>query len=150
MLFDLQSRLDARNTELLNDGLCTEQKVSSPPGYSAWYGYLQSFMTEAISGVTATIVVSAIVIASLATAVYFAYKYMASEAEKDIKYSEELTKVLMERLTPEEYEQLMEETRGIVTKSNLKAKFGGALSALKWGLIAAAGYVLYKAFKKGE
>lgn len=148
LLFELQTRLDIRNTELLKDGLCTDQKVSSPPGYSAWYGYLQSFMTNAISGATATIVVMAIVVASLASAVYFAYKYMASEAEKDLKYSDELTKVLMERLTPEEYEQLMEETQGIVTKSKLIAKFGGALSALKWGLIAAAGYVLYQAFNK--
>jgi hypothetical protein len=73
---------------------------------------------------------------------------MASEAEKDVKYSEELTKVLMERLTPEEYEQLMEETQGIVTKSRLLSKFGGSFAVLKWGLLAAAGYVVYDYFKK--
>ena len=148
MLYDLQTRLDQRNSELLSDGLCNEQKVSSPPGYSAWYSYLQSFMTDAISGVTATIVVIAIVVASLSTAAYFAYKYLASEAERDVKYSEELTKVLLSKLTPEEYDQLMRETQGIVTKQKLIAKFSGALSFLKWMVVGAAGFVLYNKFIK--
>ena len=152
-LFELQTRLNSRNNRLLSDGYCAEQKVSSPPGYHMLDAYLQAFMDGTISGVgvvisTTTIVVSAVVVASLATAAYFAYKYMASEAEKDVKYSEELTKILMERLTPEEYDQLMEETQGIVTKSRLLSKFGGALDVLKWGLLAAAGYVVYDYFKK--
>ena len=65
-----------------------------------------------------------------------------------MKFSEELTKTLMAKLTPEEYEQLKRETQGIVTKSKLLGKFGGAMSALKLGLIAAAGVLVYNGIKK--
>lgn len=157
LLYSLQTRLESRNQQLLNDGLCSNQKVASPPGYSLLSNNLSAFMQAYSSGasisgigsITATIVVVAVVIASLATAAYFAYKYMASEAEKDVQYSDELTQVLLKKLTPEEYEQLKRETQGIVTKSKLTAKFGSALSFLKWGLVAVAGVVVYKSiFKK--
>lgn len=155
LLYSLQTRLESRNQQLLNDGLCSNQKVASPPGYSLLSNNLSAFMQAYSSGasisgigsITATIVVIAVVIASLATAAYFAYKYMASEAEKDVQYSDELTQVLLKKLTPEEYEQLKRETQGIVTKSKLTAKFGGALSFLKLVLVAAAGLVIYKSIK---
>lgn len=151
-LRSLQSRLDERNKELLNNGLVAEQKVSSPPGYADLNGYLQSFMSS-VDGVgvvisTSTLVVVAIVVASLATAAYFAFRALYAESADDVKYSDELTKALLEKLTPEEYQQLMKETRGIITKSKLNARFSGALSILKWGLLAASGYVLYQAFNK--
>lgn len=155
-LYMLQSRLESRNQQLLNDGLLQDQKVATPPGYSLLANNLASFMhaystgaqISGVGAVATTIVVAAIVIASLATAAYFAYKYMASKAEKDVKYSEELTKVLMEKLTPEEYNQLMQETQGIVTKSKLTAKLGGALSALKLTLLAGACLAIYKLIKQ--
>lgn len=155
LLYSLQTRLESRNQQLLNDGLCSNQKVASPPGYSLLSNNLSAFMQAYSSGasisgigsITATIVVAAVVIASLATAAYFAYKYMASEAEKDVQYSDELTQVLLKKLTPEEYEQLKRETQGIVTKSKLTAKFGSALSFLKLVLVAAAGLVIYKSIK---
>lgn len=153
-LRSLQSRLDGRNKELLNNGLVAEQKVSSPPGYADLNGYLQSFMSS-VDGVgalisTSTLVVVAIVVASLATAAYFAFRALYAESADDVKYSDELTKALLEKLTPEEYQQLMQETRGIVTKSKLNAKFGGALSMLKWGLLAASGLLVYNYFRKGN
>lgn len=153
-LRNLQSRLDGRNQELLNNGLVAEQKVSSPPGYADLNGYLQSFMSS-VDGVgvvisTSTLVVVAIVVASLATAAYFAFRALYAESADDVKYSDELTKALLEKLTPEEYQQLMKETRGIVTKSKLNAKFGGALSILKWGLLAASGLLVYNYFRKGN
>lgn len=154
VLYGLQTRLDNRNKKLLDDGLCEDQKVSTPPGYGMLANDLSTFMQAYSSGAeigavvsVGTIVVVAVVIASLATAAYFAYKYLASEAEKDLKFSEELTKTLMAKLTPEEYEQLKRETQGIVTKSKLLGKFGGAMSALKWGLIAAAGILVYNGIK---
>lgn len=155
MLYGLQTRLEGRNKKLLDDGLCEDQQVSTPPGYGLLSNELSTFMQAYSSGAQigavvsiGTIVVAAVVIASLATAAYFAYKYLASEAEQDVKYSEELTKTLMQKLTKEEYDQLMRETQGIVTKSKLTAKFGGAMSVLKWGLIGAAGLVLYKFFNQ--
>lgn len=147
----LQRRLESRNEKLINDGLCADLQVSTPPGYSNWQSYLSAVMNyEAIGAVisTTTIVVTAIVIASLATAAYFAYKYLASEAEKDVQYSDELTKILMEKLTPEEYQQLMEETQGIVTKRKLIERLGGGMSVLKLVLIAAGAYLIYDYFKQ--
>lgn len=151
----LQIRLEGRNERLLNDGLCGDKQISTPPGYADLQAYLNALMNyESIGAVisTTTIVISAIVIASLATAAYFAYKYLASEAEQDVKYSDELTRTLMSKLTNEEYQQLMRETNGIVTKSKLTARLGGGLSMIKWLLLAFSGYALYKVIKnkKGE
>lgn len=154
MLYNLQRRLESRNNSLQNDGLCSDLKISTPPGYSQLDGSLSWFMNAYANGVpigavisVSTIIIAAVVISSLATAAYFAYKYLASEAEKDVKYSEELTKTLMQKLTPEEYQQLLSETQGIVTKSKLSAQFKGGLGVIKWGLIAVAGLALYKVFK---
>lgn len=152
-LRSLQIRLESRNHRLLSDGLCSSQQVSTPPGYSDLQVYLNALMNyESVGAVisTTTIVVVAVVIASLATAAYFAYKYLASEAEQDLKYSDDLTRTLMSKLTAEEYQQLMQETKGIVTKAKLTAKLGGGLSVLKWGLIALGGYAVYQAIKKGK
>lgn len=153
-LYSLQKRLENRNEKLQNDGLCTDLKVSSPPGYSDLSNSLSTFMLSYSSGATigavisvGSIIVAAIVISSLATAAYFAYKYLASEAEKDVRYSDELTAILMKRLTPEEYQQLLEETQGIVTKARLSAQVQGAMGIVKWGLFAAAGFVIYKAIR---
>lgn len=156
-LYRLQSALQDRNGRIVNDGLCANIKVSSPPGYSKLDGYLNQFMqayanSAEIKGVgvistTAIIVVSCIVVASLATAAYFAYKAFAAESEKDVKYSDELTKTLLNKLTPEEYEQLKRETNGIVTKTRLSSRFSGAFGLLKWLLIGAAGYVVYRGIK---
>lgn len=149
----LQSRLESRNNALLSDGLCTSQKVSYPPGYADLSEYLNSFMNNpvGVGSVTATIVVAAIVIASLATAAYFAYRAMYNESEQDVKYSEDLTKILTSKLTDEEYQQLMRETQGIVTKSKINAKLRGGLSFLKWGLVGAGVYFIYEAIKtKGQ
>lgn len=157
-LYRLQSALQRRNERILNDGLCTDLKVSSPPGYSKLDGYLSQFMQAYANGAeingvgvvistTAVIVVSCIVVASLATAAYFAYKAFAAESEKDVKFSDELTETLLKKLTPEEYEQLKNETAGIVTKARLGARFSGAFDVVKWLLLGAAGYLLYRGIK---
>lgn len=153
-LYQLQKRLEDRNNKIENDGLCNDVKVSYPPGYSLLDNSLSYFINAyancstigAIISVS-TIVISAVVIASFATAAYFAYKYLASEAEKDVEYSKELTKTLMDKLTPEEYQQLLKETQGIVTKAKLSSQFQGGLGVIKWGLLAVAGVAIYKAFK---
>lgn len=156
-LYRLQSALQSRNERIVNDGLCTDIKVSSPPGYSKLDGYLNQFMQAYANGAeingvgvistTAIIVVSCIVVGSLATAAYFAYKAFAAESEKDVKYSDELTKTLLNKLTPEEYEQLMRETNGIVTKTRLSSRFSGAFGLLKWGAVIAGGLLVYKYIK---
>lgn len=149
-LYLLQTRLKNRNQHLLDDGLCTDIKVASPPGYSLLENKLDSFMQSYSSGIgvvlstTAVLVVSAVVVASLATAAYFAYKALFNESAEDVKYSDELTKKLISKLTPEEYNQLLNETQGIVTKAKLSSKFGGAFGLVKLVAIAAGVFGIYK------
>ena len=157
-LYRLQSALQRRNERILNDGLCTNLKVSSPPGYSQLDRYLQDFMQmyangSEVSGIglvvstTVVVVVSCVVVASLATAAFFAYKAFAKESEKDVKYSDELTKTLLNKLTPEEYAQLKNETQGIVTKTRLSSRFSGAFDFLKISALVAGGLIVYKFIK---
>ena len=90
------------------------------------------------------IVVACVVIAGMGTAAYFAYKSLADESEKDVKFSKELTATLVSKLTPEEYEQLKAETKDIVTKARIKQSLGSYWNVLKWVAIAFAGYTAYK------
>lgn len=145
-LYNLQARLNSRNEELLNGGLVTPKTQSAPEGYAELQSYLDSFMSRGgVGSLTVAIVISAIVVASLATAAYFCYRYYASESEQDVKFSDELTKTLTSKLTEEEYEQLLEETRGIVTKAKIRQRFR---SSTKWLIVAAvaigAGFLLSK------
>ena len=144
-LYNLQARMNTRNESLLRDGLVKTETTAAPEGYADLQSYLDSFMSRGVGSVTVAIVITAAVIASLATAAYFCYRYYARESEQDVKFSDELTKTLTSKLTPEEYEQLMEETKGIVTKAKIKARFR---TSAKWAIIAAAalaaGFILKK------
>lgn len=147
-LYDLQSRLQARQQALKDDGLVTIQETSYPQGYADLAPYLQQFMLSGGVGVATIVivVVAATVIASLSTAAYFAYKYYASEAKQDVQYSKELTAILASKLTDEEYQQLLKETQGIVTKARIKqslSNYSGIMSVL---LIAGGVYLLTKKF----
>lgn len=156
-LFELQSRLEARDEALRRDGLCNGLVESYPKGYANLEKYLLDFMERpvknedfdyGIGSVTATIIVTAVVIASLATAAYFAYRAYYNESEQDVKWSKELTAVLASKLTDEEYEQLKAETAGIVTKAKLKVMFGSMVNVAKYALVAGGVYLLYQTIKK--
>ena len=149
----LQSRLQARNESLLNSGMTYQAETSYPQGYAELGGYLTELMntTDGIGVVvsgTAIIVVSCIVAASLATAAYFAYRYMAQESKDDVKYSKELTNILTSKLTPEEYEQLKDETAGIVTKARIKQSLSTLGNVGTFALLGAAGVMAYIIIKK--
>ena len=123
-LYALMQRLNIRNQRLLEDGLCTQIQTAPSRDFDYFAGDLQNFLynydeTQGVGGVTIAIVIGAIIIASLSTAVYFAYKYYADQSEKDVKFSRELTEALVAKLTPEEYQQLLNETKGIVTKARI-------------------------------
>lgn len=151
-LYDLQNRLQERQNALLNDGLVTNIKQAYPEGYAELEPYLQSFMASGGVGIATwvVVVVAAVVIASLSTAAYFAYKAFAAQAEQDVKFSEELTKILTTKLTEEEYQQLLSETKGIVTKARISQSISGYGKII--GILAAAigGYLLLTNFRKGK
>lgn len=157
-LYSLQMRLQNRNQRLLDNGLFANIKVSSPPGYSLLDNSLSSFMNAYANGApigsiglvvstTVAIVVSCVVLASMATAVYFMCKAFAAESEKDVQYSDELTKILLNKLTPEEYAQLKQETQGIVTKTRLSSRFSGIGAGVKLVALLAGGLLAYKWYK---
>lgn len=146
-LYDLQLRLQNRNTLLQNKSLIQSATTSYPKGYVTWASELDSFMSYGrVGSVTtiAVIVVSVIVIASLMSAAYYAYKYYYSESEKDVKYSDELTSILAQKLTAEEFEALKSETAGMITKAKLTARVGSMASYAKYVLYGFAGFLIYK------
>lgn len=148
-LYDLQDRLQSRNTALANEGVTTNIQTSYPAGYAYLESYLDAFMATGGVGMSTAviIVVSAVVIASLSTAAYFAYKSFADESAQDVKYSKELTATLTSKLTEEEYQQLLKETKGIVTKARIRQSLSSTSNVVMFGLAAAGGYFIYKFFK---
>lgn len=151
-LYNLQLRLQNRQSALENDGLCKDIKKGYPEGYSELESYLSSFMASGGVGVAiwAIVVVAAVVIASLSTAAYFAYKAYAAEAEQDVKYSTELTKALTSKLTEEEYNQLLNETKGIVTKAKIRQSLSNYSRLIGIGLAIAGGLFIASKFKNNE
>lgn len=145
----LQLRLQARNSALQAGGLTTNVHTSYPGGYAELSPYLDKFMNYEAIGVATwvVVVIAATVVAATATAAYYAYKSLADESERDIKYSKELTRVLTSKLTDEEYRQLVNETKGIVTKAKIKQSLSSYWDVIKWGAIAFAGYTLYEVIK---
>ena len=148
----LQQRLMQRDGALRHDGICTNLTESYPSGYAYLQPSLESIMdgSQDVAGVgslTVTIVVSALVVAALSTAAYFAYKRYADESDQDVKFSQELTKSLVSKLTPEEYQQLLEETKGIVTKARIKASLGSYYGIIKYAAVGLGAWALYRAFK---
>ena len=146
---ELQQRLVQRDDALKGQGLTKDVQTSYPAGYAELSAYLDALMAGETIGIAtwAFIVIAAVVIAGLGTAAYFAYKSLADESEQDVKYSKELTSILTAKLTEEEYQQLKDETKGIVTKAKIKQALGSYWNALKWVAIGVGGYALYKIIK---
>lgn len=144
-LYDLEARLYDRNNRLIQDGFTTQRSDSEAYGYGELSQYLKDFMRNGVSLVISTtaIVISCVVVASLATAAYFAYRYYWEQSEKDVKYSDKLTKTLLTKLTAEEYDQLMQETKGIVTKASIKARLGNTWDIAKIAILAFGVYTIY-------
>lgn len=148
LLQDLQTRMLIRNQALENNTLTTSRKVSYPEGYINLSSKLDTLMNQKVGVALSTgamIVVSAVVITSVAVAAYFAYKAFAAESEDDVKFSDELTAKLVSKLSASELAQLYDETEGIVTSARLKEKFGtvaGIGSTLLW-FVAGAGLLYW-------
>lgn len=146
LIRDLQNRVVARENALKNEGLCTDIQTSYPLGYIELEPYLAALMNGQAIGLAtwAICVIAASVVLVTSTAAYFAYRAFANESENDVKYSKELTKALTDKLTEEEYQQLLQETKGIVTKSRLKQAISSYGNIAKWALFGIAGFAIYK------
>lgn len=146
---ELQTRLMSRNAALKDNGLTKDVQSSYPSGYAELSAYLDALMSGETIGVATwvVVVIAATVIAATATAAYFAYKSLAAESEQDVKYSKELTSILTSKLTEEEYQQLLDETKGIVTKARIRQALGSYWNALKWVALGVGALALYKIIK---
>ena len=145
---ELQSRLQARNAALQAGGLTENVQTGYPKEYAELSGYLEALMNGEAIGVATwvVVVIAATVIAATATAAYYTYKRLADESEVDAKFSKELTATLVSKLTPEEYQQLLDETKGLLTKAKIKQLVRGTSKWLLLAGVAAAGafYILKK------
>ena len=149
---ELQLRLQTRNDALQAGGLTANIQTSYPSGYAELSGYLDKLMLGESVGIAtwAVVVIAATVLAATATAAYFAYKTLADESEQDVKFSKDLTASLVSKLTEEEYQQLLSETKGLLTKSKIKGLFRGASSIVTLAAYGLAGYVIYKLIKQRQ
>lgn len=151
---NLQSRLQARNNALQAGGLTERIMTGYPKEYAELSGYLEALMAGETIGVAVStivwIVISCAIVAGLGTAAYYAYKNLADESEQDVKFSESLTKTLTSKLTDEEYQQLLSETKGLLTKAKVKTLVRTLFSP-KWLIVAAVGgfvWYYYNQMKK--
>lgn len=144
-LYDLQTRLVARNEALQDQELLTGIETSFPVGYVELQDYMTKFMSSGGVGLATwvVVVVAATVVASTATAAYIWYKSYAAESERDVKFSEELTRTLTSKLTEEEYQQLLNETKGVVTKARVKQSLRNYSKLLGYTMIGVGAYMLF-------
>ena len=121
-------------------------------GYEDLSGYLDKLMNGEAVGIAtwAVVVIAAVIIAGMGTAAYFVYKDFADESEKDIKYSKQLMAVLAQKLTPEEYQQLLNETKGIVTKAKIRQAAGSYGKVLMIAAGIVGGAFLYRFITKNH
>lgn len=148
LIRDLQRRAEERKSALESQGILADIQTSYPAGFADLGKYLEALMNGESIGeisVLAIVIIAAVVMAGAGTAAYFAYKNFADQSEVDVKYSKELTKILQSKLTEAEYEQLKQETQGIVTKARLKQLvFGGSKALVIGGLVGLLTYLLIK------
>lgn len=149
---ELQNRLQARNNALQAGGLCDQIQTGYPAEYAELSAYLDALMSGETIGVATwvVVVIAATVLAATATAAYFTYKSLADESEKDVKFSKELTATLVNKLTEEEYQQLLQETKGLLTKSKIKGLIRGGSSVAKVALLIVGGWSIYQIIKQAR
>lgn len=145
----LQLRLQARNEALQAGGFVEDVRTGYPQEYAELSGYLDRLMKDESIGVASwvVVVIAATIIAGMGAAIYFTVKHLAEESEKDVKFSKELTASLVNKLTEEEYQQLLDETKGLLTKSKIKGLIGGSSLVIEVAIAAVAGYTIYKFIK---
>ena len=158
-LYALQKRLEQRDNMLREADVFTQMQEAKIMGYSNYENYLNNFMSSYNSGVglvistTTAIIVGAVIVASLSTAAYFAFKAAYEESVQDVKLSKKLLQTLAKYNVSEEDMAIIEqETQGIVTKAVFMQKIKTTLSNYKniilLGALGYIGYELYNRYNK--
>lgn len=145
MLYALQYRLERRDASLRDTDLFSQMAEAYPEGYAEFSEELEAFMKNPGIGaipIIAVIIVVALVVGLSATAAYYAYIAYYNESKQDVKYSKELTQTLQQKLTEEEYQQLLQETAGFLTKQRILQQLGSIGSNTKNLLLLSLGFII--------
>lgn len=160
-LYNLQKRLENRDNMLREADVFSQMQESRIMGYSNFQDSLNSFMasfnpSQSVGLVVSTtwaIITAVVIIGSLSTAAYFAFKDLYEESVQDVKLSREMLKIFEKyNMTEEDIATIQQETQGIVTKAVLLQKiqttFGNYKNLIIGAALAYTGYTLYNKYKK--
>lgn len=158
-LYALQKRLEERDNMLREADVFSQMQEARIMGYSNYQSYLNQFMSSYNPGVgivistTTAIIIGVVVIGSLSTAAYFAFKAAYEESQQDVELSRKMLEIFKKyQMTEEDIAIIQQETQGIVTKRVLMEKINNILGNAKMlivgGLVAYLGYQLYQKYIK--
>lgn len=158
-LYGLQKRLEERDNMLREADVFSEMQEARIIGYSNYQNYLNQFMSSHNTGVGLVIsafqaiIIGAVVVASLSTAAYFAFKAAYEESQQDVELSRRMLQIFEKyQMTEEDIATIQQETQGIVTKRVLMEKinnwFGNAKMLIVGGLAVFVGYKIYQNYIK--
>lgn len=158
-LYGLQKRLEERDNMLREADVFSSLGEARIMGYSNYQSYLDEFMSSHNTGVglvlttMQAILVAVVVIGSLSTAAYFAFKAAYEESKQDVELSRKMLKIFEKyQMTEEDIATIQQETQGIVTKRVLMEKINNWLGNTKMliigGLAVLLGYNIYQKYIK--
>ena len=158
-LYALQKRLEERDNMLREADVFSSLGEARIMGYSNYQSYLDEFMSSHNAGVglfistTTAIIISVVVIGSLSTAAYFAFKAAYEESKRDVELSRKMLQIFEKyQMTEEDIAIIQQETQGIVTKHVLMEKINNWLGNTKLliigGLAVLLGYNIYQKYIK--
>lgn len=158
-LYGLQKRLEQRDSQLREADVFSSLQEAKIMGYANYQNYLNNFMSSYNSGVglvistTTAIIIGAVVVASLSTAAYYAFKALYEESVKDVELSKKMLQTLAKyNISDEDLRIIEQETQGIVNKAvfmeKINTTFGNIKNILLYGALGYVGYQLYKKYKK--
>lgn len=144
----LQRRVMERQDALKSQGLVKDIKYAQTEGYAEFAPYLEKLMNSGIGFAWAAFIVWCFVLGATAAACYFVYRDFFAQSKDDVKWSDELTRTLKNKLTDEEYAQLERETQGIITKVSIRERFKGGLNTLTIAALIVGAALVVRIFKE--
>lgn len=158
-LYGLQKRLEQRDNMLREADVFSEMQEARIMGYSNYESYLNQFMRShkqsvgLVISTTTAIMVGVVVIGSLATAAYYAFKAAYEESKQDVELSRKMLQIFEKyQMSEEDIAIIQQETQGIVTKRVLMEKINNWLGNSKMlivgGLAVLLGYKIYQNYIK--
>lgn len=143
----LQKRVQERYDAIAETGFCEDiQKGEIAGGYAEFEPYLAKLMQDGSVGLVwwAWCIIAAVAVGALVGVSYFVYQDFFAESKDDVKFSDDLTKTLKDKLTEEEYAQLEKETAGLITKATIREKFGNIWGIVKYAAVAVGALFAFK------